>query len=328
LRVLFVIAALGLTGRALLRGWRDATTLPPLVGSGAPGQAPGTAPERGDGAAGRSDGAALLAAARLATPSAAAPSPSADASALAPTPARDAGGADGDAGDATAVQVHFERRGGAMVVPVLLAGPELQVEAKLLFDTGASLTTIDHATLGRLGLYVTAADPTVTMQTANGPVARTITVIDGLAVGAARVSGGLTVAICDACAQQDLVGLLGTNFTRHFRVAIDHEAGLLVLSPRPTPTDRLDDIRPFISLTDVRGVQRGGSLAVSLAVRNRSPRELRGVRVRAEPDGRAEGAFGGTVSVVPPRGVAALKLVGDLTAPIRHFEVRLEAAAW
>ncbi|MBK8480893.1 MAG: clan AA aspartic protease [Proteobacteria bacterium] len=333
--MIFTLAGVGLAGRALLRNWLEETSQLTPAAPSLQERIPGSTPSAlAAGAQRRSGSTALdLTAGRAGAIDAAvvaafAPTRPADATALAAAASHDAGVADGEADAMQAVQVQFEHRGGAMLVPVVLAGPELRFEAKLLFDTGASLTTIDHATLGRLGLYVTAADPTVTVQTANGRVARTISVIDGLAVGAARVTGGLTVAICDACAQGDMVGLLGTNFTRHFRVAIDHEAGLLVLSPRPAPADRLDDIRPFISLTDVKGVQRGEALAVKLTVRNRSPRELRGVRVRAEPDGRAEGAFAGTVNVVPPRGEAALELVGSLVAPISHFEMHVDAATW
>lgn len=329
LGTLLVLGLLGATGRALLHHWGSAPA--DEIPSASP---PGTGAHDPLRAQARSIRAEHELAAPIAAGPAAAATPTSaptlrpDAALSAAPPPHDGGsGTDGGSG-AAAVHVLFERRGGAMLVPVTVAGPELQVEAKLLFDTGASLTTIDLATLGRLGLYITAADPTVTVQTANGRVDRTVTVIDSLAIGAARVSGGLTVAICDACAHQDVVGLLGTNFTRHFRVAIDHEAGLLVLSPRPAPADRLDDIRPFVSLTEIQGVQRGESLAVTLAVLNRSPRELRGVRVRAAPDGRAEAGFTGTVNAVPPRGQAALQLVGALAAPMRRFELRLEAASW
>jgi len=236
--------------------------------------------------------------------------------------------------DATAmvggeVRVSFERRGSGVVVPVSLQGPGGRVEAKMLFDTGASFTTLNEATLRRLGLVVAPEDPTIETQTANGLVRRSLVVIDGVSVGRATVDGGVAVAACDPCASGEVVGLLGLNFSGHFRFTLDHAAGQLVLAARQGPIDHLADILPFVDLSEAKGSWRGPLLTVDVTVRSRAPRGLRDVKVAAvvKAEGR-EGRISGEAKQVPARGSTLLKLQGLPPVRAPSFTLRLESAAW
>lgn len=221
-------------------------------------------------------------------------------------------------------RIDFERHGRAIVVPVRLYGPRMHRDVKMLFDTGATLSTIDSRTLADLGLYVTSSDPTIDLQTANGSARRTITVIEGAAIYGAQVLGGLAVALCDECGGEDIIGLLGLNFARHFRVTVDHSAGVLQLERKVPPPDRLYDIRPFVQLTDIKGVQRGQQLSISLWLENRSPRPLRDVRLLAQS---GDESLVRDVAEVGP-GRIKLEMRGRVSEHADGFRVEVQRASW
>lgn len=229
------------------------------------------------------------------------------------------------------VRVRFERRGSAVVLPVVLHGPTSHASVKMLFDTGATLTTVDEATLRRLGVFISTSDPTIETHTANGMVRRAVTVIEAVTLGVARLGGGMTVAVCDPCAKGDVVGLLGMNVLRHFKVTLDDEAGQLVLWPRrrASPGGDLADIRPFIRFTAASGSWRGPMLTVTATLHNQSPRPLRYVKVVAVMrEGKDVGKVWGELRDVPARGEARLKLEGLSPVKSARFELQLERADW
>ena len=97
---------------------------------------------------------------------------------------------------------------GTLKVPVTVEGPKGQFEVSMLFDTGATLTTLNRATLKRIGGKVPRDAPQMTMQTAAGPQTTTIVSVDRLWVGGLEVKG-VTVSVCEPCATGGTVGLLG-----------------------------------------------------------------------------------------------------------------------
>lgn len=234
---------------------------------------------------------------------------------------------DGAASDE--VKVAFKKQGSAIVVPVTLRGVTGQTTVKMIFDTGATVTTINEATLHALGQAVGPQDPSVESHTANGKVNRTLTVIEGAGLGGAEVLDGLAVALCDPCASGEVVGLLGLNFSRHFAVTVDHEAGLLLLKPKQKPVSRLYDIRHFVELADARGLWRGPLFSVKLVVRNRSARALHNVRVAAQlTRGRKSATIASTVKEVPARGQASMKIQGFPEVKGTKFLLKVESAGW
>ncbi len=238
------------------------------------------------------------------------------------------GSADSTGSPPAEIRINYKKRGSGVVVPVVLHGDRGQISVKMLFDTGASLSTIDRATLNRLGYSLSYDDPKIKTHTANGVVQRPIKVIEGIDLDLAHVRGGLTVSVCDPCAQGKVVGLLGLNFTRHFKVTLDHEAGQIVLNPKHD-VDHLTDIRPFISLERAKGIWRGPHLKVSMVLKNRAPRALRNIKVGAviEAEGK-EHQIWGEVEAVPARSSQPVKIEGLLPIKGNRFTLKILGASW
>jgi hypothetical protein len=237
-------------------------------------------------------------------------------------------GASGPAGE---IRVAFEKRGTAIVVPVKLTGAGGQVlEARMLFDTGASISTLDEKTLRAIGQTLPPDSPTIETMTANGVVRRSLTVIEGIELGSgAVVQGGVTVTLCEPCASGGTVGLLGLNFSRHFTVTLDHEAGQILLRRRALAGGRVLDIKPFVELGEAKGHWKGPLLTVECVVQSRAPRALRNLRIAAlVKEGGREGKIWGELKELPARGRQPLTLQGlpPLKAP--SFLLQLEQAEW
>lgn len=227
------------------------------------------------------------------------------------------------------VRVHFEKKGRGIVVPVTLYGPRGAVPVKMLFDTGATLTTLDHVTLLKLGVQVDSDAPEVLSHTANGRVRRRLTVIDGVYLQGARVGGGMAVTLCDPCATGKVVGLLGLNFTQHFRATVDHAGGEIVLSPKESPVGKLQDIQHFVKLKQAAGVWRGAHLTVDLTLRNLASRSLHQVKVMAEVKGKDRaGTISTTVAEVPARGRVPVTIAGKPGVVGSRFSLKVVQADW
>ncbi len=140
---------------------------------------------------------------------------------------RDAVRAEGDRlpPPAPGAAIPLERVGAAYVVSARL---EDRHTARLVVDTGASVTVISPATARRLGVAV-RTDPPVTLRTANGTVSAGWAQVAQIEVGGRR-SGPLRVVVHDAL--PDLDGLLGMDFLGTFRLELRAEVPALLLSPR------------------------------------------------------------------------------------------------
>jgi clan AA aspartic protease (TIGR02281 family) len=121
-------------------------------------------------------------------------------------------------------------------IPLLRGGSHFLVEARLggtqparlLIDTGASLTMLTADMLKRRGIAAHATGKTATFDTANGRVRAPIYRLDSLSVGDWQVSD-LEVGVLDL-SDARIDGLLGMNFLRHFQFFIDQDAAILRLS--------------------------------------------------------------------------------------------------
>jgi len=229
--------------------------------------------------------------------------------------------------DLREVTVPLERRGSSYYVGARL---NQRVEVTYLYDTGASLTTIDSDTLARLGLKVPEHAPTIRTQTANGVVEVPILVLDSIEVGGARVQGGFTVSLCDSCSDGRKRGLLGLNFSRRYLTTIDETKGELRLVPRVDALDHRFDIEPFLAYADVKGTVQGGVCKVTGRVRNRAPRPIQSMRVAAvlvDKDDKDVGRIRGTVEPVPAGGEQKFELHGRAPS-FAKFYLELEGADW
>jgi clan AA aspartic protease (TIGR02281 family) len=101
-------------------------------------------------------------------------------------------------------------------------------QARLLIDTGASLTMLTPDTLNRYGSGAHATGRTGLFNTANGRVNAPIYRLDTLSVGDWQISD-LDVGVLEP-GDPGIDGLLGMNFLRHFQFFIDQNEALLRLS--------------------------------------------------------------------------------------------------
>lgn len=123
-------------------------------------------------------------------------------------------------------------------IPLIVAGNQFLVKALLndqqhavlLLDTGASLSIISTALLSNLGLSYQHTNRTGWFNTANGRVQAPIVRIDSLSLGDQTVKA-IEVAVIDL-PSDNLDGLLGMNFLRHFDFFIDQDNHILRLSVR------------------------------------------------------------------------------------------------
>jgi clan AA aspartic protease (TIGR02281 family) len=179
----------------------------------------------------------------LAEPSARQPAPIAAPSIDAPPPPSrlEAGG--------DQVALPYEGRGHSLLIPIVLEGPDGRiVETEMLFDTGATYTTLDPETLRRLGYRLPPDAPRIDFQTANGASSAQLAVLDRVWLGGIEVSG-VTVAVCDSCnAGGDHSGLLGLNVSSRFLITLDTARRELLFEPRSAGRADHLDVRPWLDL--------------------------------------------------------------------------------
>ena len=172
------------------------------------------------------------------------------------------------------VALPFEWKGAAMRVPfVVVDNNGDEHEISLLFDTGASMTSIDSNTLRKLGVIPDSDAPVIDFHTANGPTQERLTILNETWLGGYEV-GPISVAVCDACATEEVSGLLGLNVTQHFIATVDTERQELLLKPRDNTVNQRGSIRHWI---DVRGEILGDTAI--LHVENKSPRTTKNVSI-------------------------------------------------
>lgn len=135
------------------------------------------------------------------------------------------------ASGAASASVEFQPAGNAMIVTASLNG---SADARLMLDTGASLTTVSPAVAQRAGIKLDPPRRTEIITVVGG---RTVTVpivrVQALKVGDAIVDD-MEIGVFDALPDNKNVdGLLGNDFLRRFRFSIDRVQKRLTLETFP-----------------------------------------------------------------------------------------------
>ncbi|MBI5481060.1 MAG: retropepsin-like domain-containing protein [Deltaproteobacteria bacterium] len=223
--------------------------------------------------------------------------------------------------------VHLERKGSSYYVGAKLND---QVEVSYLYDTGASITTVDKATLDKLGVQIPPNAATIRTSTANGVVEVPLIVLDTIDVGGARVTGGFTVSQCEPCSDGRKIGLLGLNFSRRYLTTLDESAKKLRLVPRVDALDHRFDVEPFLQYQGVKGSMRSGAFYVSGTVYNRAPRTANNVKVVAilvDSKEKEIGRVHGRIGTIPAGGTTQFQFHGRAPA-FAKFYLELDGADW
>jgi len=136
------------------------------------------------------------------------------------------------------------RSAGRISVPVRLVGNLVVVAATvngtpatLMVDTGASVTILSKAIAERASVLVPANARLLVIRVAGGgTISVPVVPLKSLAIGVATVED-LDVGVYDIWpAARRIDGVVGGDFLRHFRVALDHDARRLTLEVRPDAT--------------------------------------------------------------------------------------------
>jgi len=152
-------------------------------------------------------------------------------------------------------------------------GPVIGEQFEMILDTGATLTTLDHASLSRLGVEVGADAPWIRLRTANGMIDAPLVLLDAVWLGGEPVEW-VTVAVCDSCANPPIAGLLGLNVTGRFRVSLDHDRQRVELAPRRRAGGSALDVGQWLEVRS-RAVRRPtGAVDLALTAANRSARDI------------------------------------------------------
>lgn len=224
------------------------------------------------------------------------------------------------------VALPYEGRGHSLLIPVTLEGPKgALLETQMLFDTGATYTTLTPAALRQLGVRVSSAAPTITSQTANGVITNELAILDRIWLGGFEVAG-VTVAVCEACATDaDHVGLLGLNVSSRFLITLDTARKELIFEPHKDQSSQHLDVRPWLDLVSQGRTWPDGHTQVTVTAVNHAPWAV--ARAVAEircGEGRWEASF----ASIAPGGRGEAKARIPAPADCDPFTVDLARGSW
>lgn len=166
----------------------------------------------------------------------------------------------------------YEGEGRNLSIPVVFGHSGGELELNMMLDTGATYTTLDTATLEKLGIELSDSDPVITLHTANGQRQAHIVVVDQVWLGDLLVEG-VAIATCDACSARTTAGLLGLNVAGGFNTTIDADRREIVFSRRKA-FDRRLDAKPFLGLNASFARYPGGRVEVTVELANDGPRDI------------------------------------------------------
>jgi len=177
--------------------------------------------------------------------------------------------------------IPYEGDATSLRIPVAVDGPEYGEELTMIFDTGATLTTLNRHTLDLLEIPVPSDAPRIQLNTAAGEIEAELVLVEGVWLGN-EVVEWVTIAVCEPCARDGVAGLLGLNVSGQFRVSIDHDAQVIELRPRTGRTNRKIDVGPWLGLRSQLTQWSDGRIEVDIEASNRARQEIRSAVLEIE----------------------------------------------
>lgn len=126
----------------------------------------------------------------------------------------------------TAISIPLVRRGDHFVVKARINN---RFPVRLLLDTGASMTVVKRGILESAGVRMGVEVPSRQFSTVSGEAQGPVYRVDALALGAQSVAN-MEIAVLELSGLDDVDGLLGMNFLKHFKLYIDQSKLELRLS--------------------------------------------------------------------------------------------------
>lgn len=223
-------------------------------------------------------------------------------------------------GGADVIALPYEGTGHSMAIPVAFG----EVELPMLFDTGASLTTLNRASLRAIGVSVPPDAPEITLRTANGERTARLVLVPEAWVGGMLVEG-VTVGICEECADDHTRGLLGLNVSGQFLVTVDTRRKEVLFQNRGGEAERLVDIAPWLRVSAQATVWPDGRVEVEVRGENAAARAVSeavvGIACEGEP-------FLARLRDIPAEGEASTTVRLPRGTDCHAYRVTLDGARW
>ncbi len=221
------------------------------------------------------------------------------------------------------IALPYEGEGRRLSVPIVFEDGERTVEVEMMFDTGATYTTLDTPHLERLGILPAPTDPEIELHTANGVRTAKLVLLDRVWLGDLAVEG-VAIAVCDDCGGGETAGLLGLNVSGGYNVSIDADRREVVFSQRAR-FDRKLDVKPFVNLDATFTRFPGGRVEVVVTVENRSDRPVGEVvaALRCEA-----GSWNVGVADIGTEATRKERRKLPEHEPCEQYEIGMGSAAW
>ncbi len=222
------------------------------------------------------------------------------------------------------VVIPYNGDGESLRIAAFFDGPRYGEELPMIFDTGATYTTLSRKALELLEVEVPADAPIAVLRTANGEVEAQLVLVDAVWLGDAVVEW-VTVAVCDSCASDEVYGLLGLNVTGRFQVAIDHDHQQIQLGALEGEENRKLDVGQWLGLRSRLLHWQDGRLEVEVTGENRAGVPIAQVSTEIECPG---GRFEVLLDAVPPRKTTTRKVALPRGTDCSEYALTLRRAIW
>ena len=239
-----------------------------------------------------------------------------------PAPARNELADPGD--PESTVRLGYRGDANSLRIEIEIDGPEIGEAFTLLFDTGATFTTLDRTSLDAIGIAVGPDAPQVSLQTANGKIEADLVLVDAVWLGESPVEW-VTVAVCDRCVNPPAVGLLGLNVSQRFQVSLDHDRQVISFDRRQRGDDRSLDIRYWLRIHSKATETWNGGVEIELTGFNDSRREIRSAVVDLDCSGAI---FAIQLDEIPAFGEAVARVELPRNTDCRKQTLELSRAYW
>lgn len=217
----------------------------------------------------------------------------------------------------------YEGEGRSLRIPVVFEDQGVERELWMLFDTGATYTTLTRDALALLGVRVPADAPVVELHTANGAAEAQLVLLDRVWLGGFPVEG-VTVAVCDLCGSDDSRGLLGLNVSGQFTVTVDPGQRMLILEPQVAPGRPLD-LAHWVDLQATATAYTDGRVEVEVTGDNLSERDIALVDVSIECQ---DAVFETQLDALIPGEQAATQVSLPRGTNCDPYRIRLTGGRW
>ena len=222
------------------------------------------------------------------------------------------------------IALPYEGAGRSLRIPVVFEDDGEESERWMLYDTGATYTTLTPEALRELGVEVPPDAPIVTLQTANGERQSKLVLLDRVWIGGFPVEG-VTVAVCEECGGGEDAGLLGLNVSGQFTVTTDPSRREMVLEPLGQDADRHLDVGHWVEIAATATVWSDGRVVVDVSADNMVDLPMQDLVVDIECSGQTWQA---TFEELAPLAEADTRVSLPRGTTCTEYRIALSSGSW